>query len=76
MDQLAGEAVTPGPRGEVGVVIEAGSDDDEASIQLVAIRPNLPASVRGRQMLDLGAEANVDLVMLGVVLEVLDPRVP
>src|SRR5450755_322088 len=75
VDQLAREAITPRPVGKVGVMVVADGEDNEARAQLAAIRPDTPATVLARNTLDLVAEAHVELVMLGVILEVLDPRV-
>ena len=76
MDQLAAEAVAPRPVGDVGVVVETGRDDHEARLQVLAIGLDPPAPVHGLQPPDPRAEANVDAMVSGIVLEVGDPRVP
>jgi hypothetical protein len=75
MEELAGEAFAPRPLGHERVVVESGGDHHCRRIESSLSGLHCPRDVASCDALDLGPEPHVELVMRGVVLQVLDPSV-
>src|SRR5688500_18921772 len=75
MEKLASEAFAPGPLGHERVVVESGGDHHRRRIESSLSGLHRPRALASRDALDLGPETHVELMMRGVVLQVLDPSV-
>ena len=76
VDQVAGEGLPSGPVGQVGIVVETGGHHHRGRVDDTVVAAHLPMAVDSIDPLDHGVEADVELVVSGVVLEVPDPLVP